>query len=72
MASSLSYLLNNFSEGIHRVKRKYRQHDKKCETCEMKYKYCGCFLEYTNFKDDFIKHKCFCCNKNYRHKFDEK
>ena len=25
---------------------------KKCETCGIKYKYCICFLEYTNFKDD--------------------
>ena len=25
---------------------------KKCETCRIKYKYCDCFLEYTNFKDD--------------------
>ena len=25
---------------------------KKCETCGIKCKYCDCFLEYTNFKDD--------------------
>ena len=36
---------------------------KKCETCGIKYKYCDCFLEYTNFKDDLIKYKCLCCNK---------
>ena len=42
------------------------------ETCGIKYKYCNCFLEYTNFKDDLIENKCFCCNKNYQHKFDEK
>ena len=46
--------------------------DKKCETCEIKYKYWDCFLEYTNFKDDLIGYKCFCCNKNYHHNFDEK
>ena len=35
-------------------------------------KYCDCFLEYTNFKDDLIEYKCLSCNKNYQHKFDEK
>ena len=45
MASSLSNLVNNFSEEIHRVKCKYRHDDKKCETCGNKYKYCDCFLE---------------------------
>ena len=23
-------------------------------------------------KDDFIEHKCLCCDKNYQKKFDEK
>ena len=45
---------------------------KKCETCGTKYKYCDCFLEYTNFKDNLREHKCFCCNKSYQQKFDEK
>ena len=31
------------------LKRKYGHNDKKCETCGFKYKYCDCFLEYTNF-----------------------
>ena len=39
---------------------------KKCETCKIKYKYCNCFLEYTNLKDDL------CCNKNDQQKFDER
>ena len=30
MASSLSNLVNNLSEGIHRIKCKYRHDDKKC------------------------------------------
>ena len=72
MASSLSNLVNNLSEGIHRIKSKYGHDDKKCETCRIKYKYCECFLEYTNFKDDLIEYKCLCCNKNYQQKFDEK
>ena len=24
------------------------------------------------FKDDLIEYKCFCCNKDYQKKFDEK
>ena len=37
-----------------------------------KYKYCHCFVEYTNFKDNSIEYKSLCCKKNYQHKFDEK
>ena len=37
-----------------------------------KYKYCDCFLEYTNFKDDPIEYKCSSCNKIYQWKFNEK
>ena len=72
MASSLSNLVNNLSEGIHRIKCKYGDDDKKRETCGIKYKHCECFLEYTNFKDDLIEFKCLSCNKNYQRKFDEK
>ena len=57
MASSLSNLVNNLSEEIHKIKCKYRHDNKNCETCRIKYKYCGCFLEYANFKDDLIEHK---------------
>ena len=39
---------------------------KKCDTCRVKCKYCNCFLEYTNFKDDSVECKCLCCNKNYQ------
>ena len=42
IASSLSNLVNNHFEGIHRIKCKY-EHDKKCETCGIKYKYCDCY-----------------------------
>ena len=72
MTSSLSNFVNNLFEGIHKIECKYRHNDKKCETCRIKYKYWNCFLEYTNFKDDLIGHKCLCCNKNYQQKFDEK
>ena len=72
MASSLSNLVNNLSEGLHRIKLELGHGDKKCETCGIKYKYCDCFLEYIEFKDDLIKYKCLYCNKCYQRKFDEK
>ena len=71
MPSSLSNLVNNLSEGIHRTKFQYK-HDQKCETCGIKHDYCDCFLEHANFKDALIKYKYLCCNKNYQQKFDEK
>ena len=64
--------LSSLSEGIHKIKCKYGLHDQKCETCRIKYKYCDCFLEYTNFKDDLIEYKYFCGNKNYQQMFSEK
>ena len=72
MASSLSNLVNNLYKGIHIIKRKLINDDKKCETCRIKYKYCHCLLEYTNFKNDLTKYKCLCCNKNYQQKFNQK
>ena len=55
MANVFSNLVNNLSDGIHRIKCKYEHDDKKYGTCRIKYKYCDCFLEYINFKDDFIE-----------------
>ena len=72
MASSLSNLINNLFDGIHRITCKYRHNDKKCKTCGIKYKYCYNFLGYINLKDDLIEYKGLSCNKNYQHKFDEK
>ena len=72
MTRSLSNLVNNLSEGIDRIKCKFGDYDKNGETCGIKYKYCDCFLEYKNFKDDLIEYKCLCCNKNHQRKFDEK
>ena len=71
MASSLSNLVDNPSEGIHKIKCKYRHNDKKCETCGITYEVCNCFLEYTNFQDNLIEYKCLCCNKTCQQKFDE-
>ena len=68
MASLLSNLVNNLSDGIHRIQCKLGHDDKKCETYAIKYKYCDCFLEYANFKDDLIDYKCLCCNKSYQQK----
>ena len=72
MRSSLLNLVANLSEGFHKIKCKFGNFDKKCETCRIKYKYCNCFLEYTYFKDDLIEYKCLCCNNNYQQTFDEK
>ena len=51
MASSSSNLVNNLSEGIQIIKCKVGHHDKKCETCGVKIKYCDYFLKYTNLKE---------------------
>ena len=50
MANSLSNLVNNFSEGIHKIKCKQGHDGKKCETCRIKYKYCDCFLNTQTLK----------------------
>ena len=71
-SSSLSNLVNNLSKGPHRIKCKFIHDNKNCEICRIKYKYCVCFLEYKNFKDDLIEYKCLSCNKSYQPKFDEK
>ena len=71
-ANSLSNLVNNIAEGIHRITCKHGHDDKKCETCGINYKDCEYFLENTNFKDNLKKYKCSCCNKNYQKKFNEK
>ena len=68
MASLLSNLFSNLSEGIHRIKCKFGHDGKKCETLGIKYKHCDFFLKYMNFKDDLIECICLCCKKNYQHK----
>ena len=71
MAISLSNLLNNFAEGIHKVKSKYGHENKKCETCGIKYKNPECFLECANSKDNLMKCKCLCFNRTYLERFHE-
>ena len=55
MTSSLSNLVDNLQEGIHKTK---------CKDCH-------CFLEYESFKDNLIKYKCLPCKNNYPNKLDE-
>ena len=55
LASSLSNLVNNLTEGIHKIK---------CNDC-------NCYLEDESAKDLLIKDKCSSCNKDYSNKFDE-
>ena len=55
MASSLSNLVNNLSEGIHRITCKFGYNDKKYKSCRIKYKCCDIFLKYRNFNDDVIE-----------------
>ena len=49
MSTSLSNLVDNFTEGVYKTK----------------YKDCDCFLEYKSANDNSIKHKCLSCNKIY-------
>ena len=56
MATSLSNLVDNLTEGIHKVK---------CKDCDY-------LLEYESVKDNLIKCKCLSCNKDYLNKLDEK
>ena len=72
MTSLLSNLANNLSEGVPRIKYKYGDDDKKCETGWIKYKYCDCFFQYINFKDNLIEYNCLYCNKHYQRKVDKK
>ena len=55
MATSLSNLVNNLTEGIHKIK----------------YKSCDCFLGYESDRDNLIKHKCLYFVKDYSNKIDE-
>ena len=61
MASALSNLVINLSEGINKVKYKHAHNDRKCETC----KNCKCFLKYKDFNPignggHFLRGKLFC------------
>ena len=49
MEISSSNLVDNLTEGIHKIK---------CKSCD-------CFLEYERVKNNLIKYKCLYCNKDY-------
>ena len=55
MATSLSNLVDNLAEGIHKIKHKD----------------CDCFLAYENVKDNSINYKSPSCNKRYSKKLHE-
>ena len=55
MTSSLPNLVDNLTEGIHKIKFK------DCDFC----------LENESAKDNSIKYKCTSCNKDYSNKIDE-
>ena len=55
MASSLSNLVDNCTEGIHKIK---------CKVCD-------CFLQFKSVKDNLIKYKCLSWNKDCSNKIDE-
>ena len=55
MATSLSNLVDNLTEGIYKIK----------------YRDCDCFLEYESVKDNLIKYNCLSCNLDYSNKTDE-
>ena len=56
MATSVSNLVDNLTEGIHKIK---------CKDCD-------CFLESEIVKGNLIKYKCLSCNKYYSNKLDKK
>ena len=56
MASSLSNLVDNLTEGTNKIKCKYYD----------------CFIEFEIIKDKLIKYKCLSCNKYYPNRLDEK
>ena len=55
MASSLSNLVDNLAEGIHKIK---------CKDC-------NCFLEYESVKNNLSQYKCLSCNRENLNNNDE-
>ena len=56
MTTSLSNLVDNFAQGIHKIK---------CKNFD-------CFHEFESVKDSLIEYKCLPSNKDYSNKLDEK
>ena len=74
--AKICYIGKGKFENKHVKDKKYRKVRDHChytgEYGGAAHSICNIFLEYTNFQDDLIEHKCLCCNKNSQHKFDEK
>ena len=70
MASSSSSFVNELAKGINKMLYKNRYNKKNCKTCRIKYKDCGCWLEYSNITDILIEYRCLCYNKNCQNIFD--
>ena len=70
MASSSSNFVNELAKGINKMLYKNRYNNKNCKTCRIKYKDCGCWLEYSNITDILIEYRCLCYNKNCQNIFD--
>ena len=55
MTISLSNLVDNLTEGIHKIK---------CKNCD-------CFVEYESVQDNLIPYTFLSCNQDYSNKIDE-
>ena len=55
MATSLSNIVDNVTEGIQKIK---------CKDCD-------CFLVHESVKENSVKYKCTSCNKDYLNIIDE-
>ena len=82
MARSLSNLVNNLAEEIHKIKCKHRHDDKRSKPAELNKNIAPVFLKYTNFKADVVEHNFliqihfltmisislfYCCQKMFIH-----
>ena len=65
-ARFMNSFLSNLADNVAEVKWKYGRDNEQCPACEIKCKYCECFFAYQNFKNNLLKYKCLCCNKNYQ------
>ena len=74
MTSSLSKLVNNLSEGIHRIKCKFGHDEKNVKHVKLNRSIATAFLNAQIWfdKDALVEYKCLRWNSNYQHKFDEK
>ena len=54
MVNALSNFVNNPAEEIHKIERKHKHANKKCERRGIKYKE----IEFTNINDDLILYEC--------------